>query len=96
LRWCARRSSRTSLGGDLLDREFSKPIEEIIKVNGVTRELFVQFRDSLEKASVMGSLVRLEKHFLESLSRQGSCAWITLAARRMDSPSPFLQNGLSD
>jgi hypothetical protein len=30
---------------------------------GITRELFVKFRDSLEQASMMGSLVRLEKHF---------------------------------
>ncbi len=30
---------------------------------GITRELFVKFRDSLEAASMMGSLVRLESHF---------------------------------
>ena len=30
---------------------------------GVTRALFEQFRDSLAEAGMMGSLVRLEKHF---------------------------------
>jgi hypothetical protein len=36
---------------------------EMALPRGITRELFVKFRDSLEEASMMGSLVRLDKHF---------------------------------
>lgn len=36
---------------------------EMALPRGVTRDLFVKFRDSLEEASLMGTLVRLETHF---------------------------------
>jgi type I restriction-modification system DNA methylase subunit len=36
---------------------------EMALPGGFTRELFGKFRDSLEEASMMGSLVRLDKHF---------------------------------
>jgi type I restriction-modification system DNA methylase subunit len=36
---------------------------EMALPRGITGELFVKFRDSLEEASMMGSLVRLDKHF---------------------------------
>jgi hypothetical protein len=38
-------------------------MKEMALPAGVTRDLFERFRDSLEEASMMGSLVRLEKHF---------------------------------
>ncbi len=41
---------------DRIAREMALP-------GGFTRELFVKFLDSLEEASMMGSLVRLDKHF---------------------------------
>ena len=36
---------------------------EMALPRGITRELFVKFRDSLEEACMMGSLVRLDRHF---------------------------------
>ncbi len=44
-------------------QHLDKIIGEMALPSGLTRELFVKFRDSLEEASMMGSLVRLEKHF---------------------------------
>ncbi len=41
----------------------TKVSKELELPAGVTRALFEQFRDSLEEASMMGSLVRLENHF---------------------------------
>lgn len=38
-------------------------MSEMALPRGITRDLFVQFRDSLEEASLMGTLVRLENHF---------------------------------
>jgi hypothetical protein len=44
-------------------QHLSKITTEMALPSGLTRELFAQFRDSLEEASMMGSLVRLDKHF---------------------------------
>jgi hypothetical protein len=44
-------------------QHLAKITSEMALPRGITRELFVKFRDSLEEASMMGSLVRLEKHF---------------------------------
>ncbi len=44
-------------------QHLTKITSEMALPGGFTRELFVKFRDSLEEASMMGSLVRLEKHF---------------------------------
>jgi hypothetical protein len=44
-------------------QHLTKISEEMALPRGITRELFVKFRDSLEEASMMGSLVRLDKHF---------------------------------
>jgi hypothetical protein len=44
-------------------QHLNKIISEMALPGGITRELFVKLRDSLEEASMMGSLVRLEKHF---------------------------------
>jgi hypothetical protein len=44
-------------------QHLEKITNEMALPGGVTRELFVKFRDSLEEASMMGSLVRLEQHF---------------------------------
>lgn len=41
----------------------TKISNEMTLPSGVTRELFVKFRDSLEEACTMGSLVRLDMHF---------------------------------
>lgn len=44
-------------------QHLNKITGEMALTGGFTRELFVKFRDSLEEASMMGSLVRLDKHF---------------------------------
>src|ERR1019366_9669625 len=44
-------------------QHLAKISSEMALPRGITRELFVKFRDSLEQASMMGSLVRLDKHF---------------------------------
>jgi hypothetical protein len=44
-------------------QHLTKISSEMAMPRGITRELFVKFRDSLEEASMMGSLVRLDKHF---------------------------------
>jgi len=44
-------------------QHLDKIIGEMVLPSGLTPEIFVKFRDSLEEASMMGSLVRLEKHF---------------------------------
>ena len=44
-------------------QHLNKITSEMALTGGFTRELLVQFRDSLEEASMMGSLVRLDKHF---------------------------------
>ena len=44
-------------------QHLNKITSEMSLPGGVTRDLFVKFRDSLEEASMMGSLVRLDKHF---------------------------------
>ena len=44
-------------------QHLNKIISEMALPVDFTRELFVKFRDSLEEASMMGSLVRLDKHF---------------------------------
>ena len=44
-------------------QHLAKITSEMALPGGVTRELFEKFRDSLEEASMMGSLVRLDKHF---------------------------------
>ena len=44
-------------------QHLNKIIDEMALPRGFTRELFGKFRDGLEEASMMGSLVRLEKHF---------------------------------
>ena len=41
----------------------NKITSEMALPSGFTRELFIKFRDSLEEASMMGSLVRLDQHF---------------------------------
>ena len=41
----------------------NKIINEMQLLRGFTREQFMRFRDSLEEASQMGTLVRLERHF---------------------------------
>ncbi len=51
-------------------QHLDKIISEMALPRGVTRDLFVKFRDSLEEASMMGSLVRLEKHFQNFQSDQ--------------------------
>jgi hypothetical protein len=43
-------------------QHLTKISSEMALPRGITRELFVKFRDSLEQASMMGSLVRLERH----------------------------------
>jgi N-6 DNA Methylase len=43
---------------------------EMALPRGITRDLFVRFRDGLEEASMMGSLVRLERHFQNFGSEQ--------------------------
>src|ERR1017187_4966845 len=43
-------------------QHLAKISSEMALPRGITRELFVKFRDSLEQASMMGSLVRLERH----------------------------------
>lgn len=40
-----------------------KVMGEMALPRGITRDLFVRFRDNLEEASLMGTLVRLENHF---------------------------------
>lgn len=45
-------------------------ISEMALPRGFTRDLFIRFRDSLEEASLMGSLVRLENHFRNFQSEQ--------------------------
>ena len=44
-------------------QHLNKIISEMSLPADFTRELFVKFRDSLDEASMMGSLVRLDKHF---------------------------------
>ena len=44
-------------------QHLNKITSEMALPGGFTRELFVKFRDSLEEASMMGSLVRLDRHF---------------------------------
>jgi hypothetical protein len=44
-------------------QHLNKITSEMALPGGFTRELLVKFRDSLEEASTMGSLVRLEGHF---------------------------------
>jgi hypothetical protein len=44
-------------------QHLNKIMGEMALPRGVTRDLFVQFRNSLEEASQMGTLVRLENHF---------------------------------
>ena len=44
-------------------QHLTKITSEMALPGGFTRELFVKFRDSLEEASMMGSLVRLDQHF---------------------------------
>jgi type I restriction-modification system DNA methylase subunit len=44
-------------------QHLTKISSEMELPGGVTRELFVKFRDSLEEACMMGSLVRLDRHF---------------------------------
>lgn len=44
-------------------QHLAKITSEMALPGGVTRELFSRFRDSLEEASMMGSLVRLDKYF---------------------------------
>lgn len=44
-------------------QHLAKITSEMALPGGFTRELFVRFRDSLEEASTMGTLVRLEQHF---------------------------------
>jgi type I restriction-modification system DNA methylase subunit len=44
-------------------QHLNKITSEMALPGGFTRELLVKFRDSLEEASMMGSLVRLERHF---------------------------------
>ncbi len=51
-------------------QHLTKISSEMALPRGITRELFVQFRDSLEEASTMGSLVRLDKHFQNFESAQ--------------------------
>jgi len=51
-------------------QHLNKITNEMALPRGFTRELFVKFRDSLEEASMMGSLVRLEKHFQNFQSDQ--------------------------
>ncbi len=45
-------------------------VSEMALPRGFTRDLFSKFRDSIEEASLMGSLVRLEKHFQNIQSEQ--------------------------
>ena len=51
-------------------QHLSKITSEMALPRGVTRDLFAKFRDSLEEASLMGSLVRLDKHFQNFQSEQ--------------------------
>ena len=51
-------------------QHLSKITSEMALPSVITRELFVRFRDSLEEASMMGSLVRLDKHFQNFQSDQ--------------------------
>lgn len=44
-------------------QHLNKIVSEMALPRGFTRELFVEFRDSLEQARQMGTLVRLENHF---------------------------------
>jgi type I restriction-modification system DNA methylase subunit len=44
-------------------QHLTKISSEMALPRGITRELFVKFRDSLEEACMMGSLVRLDRHF---------------------------------
>ncbi len=44
-------------------QHLTKITSEMALPGGFTRDLFVKFRDSLEEASMMGSLVRLHQHF---------------------------------
>lgn len=44
-------------------QHLNRIMTEMALPRGFTRDLFVQFRDSLEEASLMGTLVRLETHF---------------------------------
>ncbi|MCX6602113.1 MAG: BREX-1 system adenine-specific DNA-methyltransferase PglX [Acidobacteria bacterium] len=44
-------------------QHLTKITNEMALPGGFTRELFTKFRDSLEEASMMGSLVRLDQHF---------------------------------
>lgn len=51
-------------------QHLSKITSEMALPRGVTRDLFEKFRDSLEEASMMGSLVRLDTHFQNFQSGQ--------------------------
>jgi len=44
-------------------QHLTKISSEMALPRGITRELFAKFRDSLEEACMMGSLVRLDRHF---------------------------------
>jgi N-6 DNA Methylase len=44
-------------------QHLTKITSEMALPGGFTRELFTKFRDNLEEASMMGSLVRLDQHF---------------------------------
>jgi len=50
-------------------QHLSKIANEMLLPTGVTRELFRQFCESVDEASLMGSLVRLERHFRNLVAR---------------------------
>jgi hypothetical protein len=51
-------------------QHLTKISTEMALPRGITRELLVRFRDSLDEASMMGSLVRLDRHFQNFESAQ--------------------------
>ncbi|MFB3853835.1 MAG: BREX-1 system adenine-specific DNA-methyltransferase PglX [Vicinamibacterales bacterium] len=51
-------------------RHLNKIMDEMALPRGITRDLFVKFRDSLEESGQMGTLVRLETHFQDFQSER--------------------------